>query len=170
MMQFHCQNVRVGGNELSAQTSGDAHDEQVWGAGLIGRIVLCLPIVAATVWTLFNYDDWPITDTWPAFLFAVLLTLAGLRSRWSVRLTQTELLIRYPIGGLRIPRADVVSARFNWHGLIIRKRDGGKAFAFLAPRMTSTELSSGGEPGPDSAAYQITEWAQSVQPNDRSDP
>jgi hypothetical protein len=63
-------------------------------------------------------------------LIAASLALAGIRGRLSVRLTHDELLIRYPIGGQRIAK------------------------------LTSTELSSGGEPGPDSAAYQITHWAQ----------
>jgi hypothetical protein len=159
----------VNGVNPSGRSSRDAQAERVWGTGFGLRIIMCLPIVGATLWTIVYWETWRITETWPAFLVACYLALAALRSRWSVRLTEDELLIRYPIGGQRIARADVVSANFNTWGLVVRKRDGGFAFAFLAPKWNSTELGSGGQPGPDSAAYQITRWAQLGQPDDRSD-
>jgi hypothetical protein len=69
----------------------------------------------------------------------------------------------------RIPRAEVESAKFNYHGLVIRRRDGGSVFALLGPKMTSTELSWGGKPEPGSAAYEITRWAQQYTLNDPCD-
>jgi hypothetical protein len=133
----------------------------------VWRIIMFLPLLAAilgTLWIVFRAEVAPFSVTWPVFLVVSYLALAALRSRWTVRLTQDELLIRYPIGSQRVPRPQVESAHFNYWGLIIRKRGGGFAFAFLAPRWTSTELSSGGKPGPDSAAFQITRWAQAKRP------
>ncbi|TCO41060.1 hypothetical protein EV646_116152 [Kribbella antiqua] len=126
-----------------------------------------LPLLAAilgTLWTVHIGEVAPISVTWPVYLLVSYFALAALRSSWTVRLTRDELLIRYPIGGQRVPRAEVESAHFNYWGLIIRKRGGGFAFAFVAPKWTSTELSSGGRPGPDSVAFQITRWAQSERP------
>jgi hypothetical protein len=142
----------------NVERSYEADDEQAWGAGVISRIALCLALPAVIACT-FVIGDLPLSETWPAFVVAGWLALAGVRGSWSVRLTRVELLIRYPIGGRRIDRAQVLSARFNPFGLIIRMRDGGKAFAFLAPKASSTELSSGGVPDAGSAAYQITAWA-----------
>jgi hypothetical protein len=49
----------------------------------------------------------------------------------------------------------------------IHLRDGTKAFAFLSPKASSTEL-SGDHPPPDSAAYKITRWAQAVEPESQA--
>jgi hypothetical protein len=106
-----------------------------------------------TVWTVA--DKWPLRESLPPVLALALLTVALLRPR--VRITDNELLIRYPIGSRRIPRSHVHSAEFTLAGLTIHLRDGGR-FAILQPKLSSTELS--GDPPPvDSAAYQITQWA-----------
>lgn len=127
-----------------------------WGTGPIAKTFLCLPVAAAAVWTIVDNENWPISETWPALLVLALMTFTCLRPR--VRVTENELLIRNPIGSRRVPRSNVRSAEFKSIGMVIHLRDGRKAHAFLAPKMTSTEL-SGGAPRPDSAAYQITRWA-----------
>jgi hypothetical protein len=73
------------------------------------------------------------------FLVVFYLALAALRSRWTVRLTRDELLIRYPIGSQRVPRAQVESAHFNYWGLLIRKRGGGFAFGRTEMELNRTE-------------------------------
>lgn len=74
-------------------------------------------------------------------------------------MTEDELVLRYPVGSRRIPRSEVVSARFTRRGLRIKLRDGSKVFAFLRLEWTSPELSSGAVPPHRSAASRITEWA-----------
>jgi hypothetical protein len=107
-----------------------------------------------TVWTVV--DSWPLQESVPLLLALALMTVTCLRPR--VRITDNELLIRYPIGSRRIPRSHVHSAEFKSSGLTIYLRDGNRALAFVMPKLTSTELS--GDPPPiDSAAYQITQWA-----------
>ncbi|MDX6247916.1 MAG: hypothetical protein QOF10_1276 [Kribbellaceae bacterium] len=158
----------MNGGDPHERSPSDLPTEQEWGTALVWRIILVLPLLAAILgilWTLIEDEVAPLSVTWPVFLVVSYLALAALRSRWTVRLTQDELLIRYPIGGQRVRRAQVASAHFNYWGLIIRKRGGGFAFAFLAPKWNSTELSSGGKPGPDSAAFHITRWAQSKRPD-----
>jgi hypothetical protein len=157
----------MNGGDPHERSPSDLPTEQEWGTAPVWRIIMVLPLLAAILgilWTLTEDEVAPLSVTWPVFLVVSYLALAALRSRWAVRLTQDELLIRYPIGGQRVPRAQVASAHFNYWGLIIRKRGGGFAFAFLAPTWNSTELSSGGKPGPDSAAFHITRWAQSKRP------
>jgi hypothetical protein len=161
--RFACQNADVDENPPGRPTPGDVPDEQVWGNGIFSRVFLGLPVLCATLWTLIDSENWPIREMWPALLALGILTVMAMRP--TVRTTKDELVIRYPIGGRRLARADVASARFDYLGLRIRMRDGGSAFAFLSPRMTSTELSSGGQPEPGSAAYEITRWAQVTDPN-----
>jgi hypothetical protein len=139
---------------------GTEHDERIWGNNLWTRMFLGLPFLAATLVTVIDSDDWPIREMWPALLALGILTVLAMRP--TVRVTAHELVIHYPIGGRRLHRAEVQSARFNYFGLVIRLRDGGSAFAFLAPKLTSTELSSGGQPEPGSAAYEITRWAEAA--------
>ena len=131
----------------------------MWGNNLWTRIFLGLPFLGAMLVTIVDSEDWPIREMWPALLAFGVVTVTVMRP--TVRITAHELVIRYPIGGRRIRRAEVVSARFNYFGLVIRLRDGGTAFAFLAPKLTSTELSPGSQPEPGSAAYEITQWAKS---------
>ncbi|MFC5265457.1 hypothetical protein ACFPJ1_25385 [Kribbella qitaiheensis] len=157
------------GGDPQGDSPGELPTEQEWGSALVWRIIMFLTLLAAilgTLWTVLRDEVAPLSVTWPVFLVVFYLALAALRSRWTVRLTRDELLIRYPIGSQRVPRAQVESAHFNSWGLIIRKRGGGFAFAFLAPKWNSTELSSGGRPGPDSPAFQITRWAQSERLED----
>jgi hypothetical protein len=160
---LRCQNADVGKNSPDRPTPGDVPDEQVWGNNLFSRIFLSLPVLCATLWTLIDSENWPIREMWPGLLALGILSVMAMRP--TVRTTKDELVIRYPIGGRRLARADVVSARFNYFGLRIRLRAGGSAFAFLSPKMTSTELSSGARPEPGSAAYEITRWAQAADPS-----
>lgn len=161
--RFPCQNADVDENPPGWPTSGDVPDEQVWGNNSFSRIFLSLPVLCATLWTLIDSENWPIREMWPALLALGILSVMAMRP--TVRTTKDELVIRDPIGGRRLVRADVASARFDYFGLRIRMRAGGCAFAFLSPKMTSTELSSGGQPEPGSAAYEITRWAQVANPN-----
>ncbi|MFC0627092.1 PH domain-containing protein [Kribbella deserti] len=142
----------------------DEQDEQVWDAGVVGRILCVLPVLGFVATVVFASEHFPIDEVWP---FSILLAgFPALILRPAVRITPTELVIRHPIGSERFPRAEVASARFNYAGLIIRTRRGGSAIAFILPKWTSTEL-SGDEPPPDSAAYQITRWAQLADPGTR---
>lgn len=157
------------GGDPHGHSPSDLSTEQEWGLALVWRIIMFLPLPAAILgflWTVLRDEVAPLSVTWPVLLVVFYLALAALRSRWSVRLTRDELFIRYPIGSQRVRREEVESAHFNYWGLIIRKRGGGFAFAFLAPKWNSTELSSGGKPGPDSPAFQITRWAQSERRED----
>lgn len=100
----------------------------------------------------------------PMLLMMGIVTVMITRPR--ARITPDELQIRILLTR-RIPRAQVESAKVTHLGLVIRRRDGGSEFAVLAPRMTSTELSWGGEPEPGSAAYEITRWARRRAPHHR---
>jgi hypothetical protein len=110
--------------------------------------------------------EFPVGLLLVGLVFTGPLALAGLRAGRSVRLTANELIIRWPIGGRRIARGDVASAQFGLYGLHIRLRNGGTALAPLAPKWRSMMLSRSGQPGADSAAYQITRWAQSQPPSE----
>ncbi|GAA0609079.1 PH domain-containing protein [Kribbella sandramycini] len=130
-------------------------DEQSWGNNRWTRGLFALVWLGLVVTVLFFGE--PATD----WLFLLPLTLViVLAARHDVRITPDELIVRYPIGGYRIPRADVLSARFNYFGLVIQLRSGATAFAFATPKLTSAELSSGGQPEPGGAAYEITRWAE----------
>lgn len=131
--------------------------KQSWGYERLSLLVHCLPLVSLIVWIIVDREFSPIGEMWP-FVAAVGLMTVGLL-RTGVTLTADELLIRYPVGSLRLTKDQVASARFNYFGLVIERRDGHPSFALLAPGLTSTELSSD-EPPPSSAAYQITKWAQ----------
>ena len=139
----------VSQNRPGKQSSAYAQDEQRWGNNLLSRIFLSLPFVGATLWVLIDEwitgDNWTIREMWPALLGLGILTVMLMRP--SVRITSDELVIRI-ILTRRIPRAEVESAKFNYHGLVIRRRDGGSVFALLGPKMTSTEMSWGGKPEP----------------------
>ncbi|WP_157979740.1 PH domain-containing protein [Kribbella monticola] len=132
--------------------------ELQWGTKTPVKVLACLPLVGALGW-LVVAGGWQ--ELWP-----MLLLLAAMAYLWSrgggARLTEDELVLRYPIGTRRIPRSQVVDARFTYNGMRIRLRDGSRVHAFLQPKWSSTELSSGGVPGPDSAAYKITEWAKAA--------
>jgi hypothetical protein len=151
----------VNEDHVRGQPPPDAQDEQVWDIGLIGRVFCSVPLLAFATLALIESEALPISKVWPFFVVLVVMTVVIMRP--AVRLTQDELVIRHPIGSERIPRAEVASAKFNYFGLMIRGRDGGSSIAFIFPRWTSTEL-SGDEPQPDSAAYQITRWAQLADP------
>jgi hypothetical protein len=134
----------VSRNRSGKQSSPYAQYEQRWGNNLFGRIFLSLPFVGATVWVLIDEwitgDNWTIREMWPTLLGLGILTVMVMRP--IVGITADELVIRI-ILTRRIPRAEVESAKFNYHGLVIRRRDGGTEFALLQPKMTSTELSWG---------------------------
>lgn len=153
------------------QPSAYAEGELRWGHNWWSRILLSLPFVGATIWVLVDEwisdDNWTLRDEWPMLLALGALSLLMMRP--SVRITPDELRVCI-ILTRRIPRAEVESAEFNYHGLVIRRRDGGAEFALLAPRLTSTELSWGGRPEPGSAAYEITRWAQQHAPDDAGPP
>lgn len=143
------------------QAPGCAQDEQRWGNNLLSRFFLSLPFVGATSWVLIDEwvtdDNWTVREDGPTLLALGILSLMIMRP--SVRITPGELRICILLTR-RIPRAEVESAKFSYHGLVIQRRDGRSEFALLAPRLTSTELSWGAEPEPGSAAYEITRWAQ----------
>ncbi|QNE18627.1 hypothetical protein F1D05_12805 [Kribbella qitaiheensis] len=130
-------------------------EELQWGTKTPFKVLACVPFVGALGWFVVA-GGW--FELWPFLLF-----LAAMAYVWGrgggARLTEDELVLRYPIGTRRIPRAEVSSARFTYNGMRIQLRDGSKVFAFLQPKWTSTEMSSGAIPGPGSAAYRITEWA-----------
>jgi hypothetical protein len=141
----------------SDEEPGNGHLEgRAWGDGWFSRAFRCLPFIALLIFTLTS-KDWPIREVWPLVLVIGVMTVLWLRL--GVRITGDELILRYPIGSQRIPRSEVTSANFNSLGLTIHKRDGTTAFGFLTAKLSSTEW-SGDAPQPDSAAYQITEWAR----------
>ena len=125
----------------------------------MGRTFACLPLLGLVTWLLIDRTG-AVRDIWPVPL--VLAAFAVMSLRPLVRTTQDELVIRHPLGSQRIPRSHVASAWFVYSGLVIRKRNGGTAFAFILPRPTFTEL-GGDKPAPDSAACQITRWAQETE-------
>jgi hypothetical protein len=132
-------------------------EELQWGTRTPVKVLAWVPFVGLVGWILVAGDGmW--AGLWPMLLFVGVMAYVWGRGG-GARLTEDELVLRYPVGSRRIPRTEVVSARFTWQGMRIQLRDGSTAFAFLTPKWSSTELSSGGVPEPGSAAYRITEWA-----------
>ncbi|MEV6281992.1 PH domain-containing protein [Kribbella sp. NPDC051770] len=125
-----------------------------WGLGPVGRTLACVPTGAAVVTTLF------VPEMWALVPLAAVIAVAWIRTE--IRLTDDELILRYPIGSRRVPRADVLSAEFTWSSLRVTLRSGELVRIRFSPKLTSTEL-SGDPPPPDSAAYQITAWAQGLE-------
>jgi hypothetical protein len=142
----------------------DPQDEQFWGIGLVGRILCSVPLLGLTTLAFLDRHELPVREVLPFFVVLAVMTVIIMRP--AVRLTQDELVIRHPIGRERIRRAEVASAKFNYFGLVIHKRDGGWSIAFLLPRWTSTELANGDQAPADSAAYQITQWAKCTPGSD----
>jgi hypothetical protein len=74
---------------------------------------------------------------------------------------------------LLVLAAVIAFAKFDYKPLgvylDIHRRNGQVDHLRFQPKMTSTEL-SGDPPRPDSAAYQITEWAQALQPPEPDHP
>lgn len=154
-------------SQSSGKQSAYADGELRWGHNRWSRIFLSLPFLGATIWVLIDEwtsdDNWTLRDAWPMLLALGVLSLLMMRP--SVRITPDELWICILLTR-KIPRAEVESAKFNYHGLVIHRRDGGSEFALLAPRLTSTELSWAGQPEPGSAAYEITRWAEQYTADD----
>lgn len=145
----------------SSPRGGKTADDQVWGVGLLGGTLLCLPFCAATAWTLIDSENWPIREMWPVITIMGLATIVFLRPQ--VRVTSDELVIRGLVGSRRVPRDQVEYAEFTASRLLIHLRDGSIARARALPKWNSTEP-SGGAPTPDSVAYQITQWARRGDP------
>ncbi|GAA2832386.1 PH domain-containing protein [Kribbella solani] len=106
-----------------------------------------------------------LPEYWPTILVALFLLVAILRVE--LRLTDEELIFRDVVGTRRIPRAAVKSARFDYRppGVVvleIHRYSGVVDRLHFSPKQSSTEL-SGGPPAVDSAAYQITRWAEEYQ-------
>jgi hypothetical protein len=131
--------------------------ELAWGNSVWSRVFPLLPLLAMSVLVVVDSANWPIRELWP--VFPVLAVVAGLMMRQSVRLIGDELLIRYPTWTVRLRRTEVADAHFNYFGLVVQLRNGATVFAPLMPKLSSTELSSGGRPEPGSASYEITRWA-----------
>lgn len=130
-----------------------------WGTHRVTLIVLRLLVLAAVVATVI--EPW----LWPSIPAA--LVLLGGAMRYELRLTDDELIFRELIGSTRIPRAEIAFAKFDYKPLgtylDIHRRNGQVDHLRFQPKMTSTEL-SGDPPTPDSAAYQISLWAEAIQP------
>ncbi|HWD81130.1 MAG TPA: hypothetical protein VG497_19690 [Kribbella sp.] len=121
-----------------------------------------MPVLAAVVATAFA------PEVAPAIVVALVVFVPALRVE--LRMTENELVLRRPVDTVRIPRADVELARFDWVPfggtyLEIHRRSGRVDRMPMAPRWTSTEL-SGDPPAPDSAAYIITRWAEDGRPTE----
>ncbi|MFD7159877.1 hypothetical protein ACFV9C_35145 [Kribbella sp. NPDC059898] len=102
-----------------------------------------------------------LPEFWPSIPLSLVMLAVVLREE--LRLTDDDLVFRTIFGTTRIPRAEIESARFDYHlvggvYLEIHRRDGRVEKLRVSPKATSTEL-SGDPPAPDSAAYQITRWA-----------
>jgi hypothetical protein len=136
-----------------------------WGTHRATLIVLRLLVLAAVIATVIEPLLWPSIPAALVFL--------GLGMRYDLRLTDDELVCRDLIGSTRIPRAEIAFAKFDYKPmgvyLDIHRRNGQVDRLRFQPKMTSTEL-SGDPPTPDSAAYQITEWAQAIQPPEPDHP
>jgi hypothetical protein len=126
-----------------------------WGTHRVTLILLRLLVLAALVATAIEHLLWPTIP-------ATLLILGG-AMRYELRLTDDELILRELIGATRIPRAEIAYARFDYKPLgvylDIHRHNGQIDHLKFAPKATSTEL-SGDPPPPNSAAHQITRWAQ----------
>jgi hypothetical protein len=83
---------------------------------------------------------------------------------FDIRITEDELIVRYPFSPTRIPRSAIDHAEFEYvfpgtSQLWIHLRDGSVTRVGMVPRASSSELS--GDPAqPGSAAYEITAWAR----------
>jgi hypothetical protein len=132
-------------------------EELQWGTTMRVKVLVSMPFVAVLTGAVLaggglSIGAWSVVVV--TGLAAYLLGRGG-----GARLTEDELVLRYPVGSRRIPRSEVVSARFTRRGMQIKLRDGSKVFAFLRLEWISAEPSSGGVPRRRSAAYRITEWA-----------
>ncbi|WP_427893782.1 hypothetical protein ACQHIV_12310 [Kribbella sp. GL6] len=132
------------------------NEQRTWRPHRVTRIVSGLIVLATIVTTILLPEFWPTIPLSLVILAAVL--------REELRLTDDELVFRTILGTTRIPRAEIESARFDYHVFVggpyleIHRRDGRVEKLRVSPKATSTEL-SGDPPAPDSAAYQITRWA-----------
>ncbi|RZU24533.1 hypothetical protein EV645_0176 [Kribbella rubisoli] len=126
-----------------------------WGTHRVTLILLRLLVLAALIATAIAPMLWPTIP-------GTLLFLAG-AMRYELRLTDDELICRELIGATRIPRTEIAYAKFDYKPfgvyLDIHRHNGQIDHLRFAPKASSTEL-SGDPPTPDSAAYQITRWAQ----------
>lgn len=139
-----------------SRSGAERAEERTWGIGTGGGAFLCLPLAAGVALTVLDGENWPIREMWPALVVLLIMTATCLRPR--LRITADELMIRYPIGSSHVPRGEVLRAEFGSGGLWIYLRGGGRKYAFMMPKMNSSE-STGTTPEPDSVARQITEWA-----------
>ncbi|GAA1617485.1 hypothetical protein GCM10009789_84310 [Kribbella sancticallisti] len=133
-----------------------------WGRSRFIIPFVGLLLVAAVVASFFHWEF--------ALAIVPILALLAFDRSTGVSITDTELVLHYPFSPTRIPREDVDFAVFDWgffsgrSWLEIHRRDGTVVrYGLLQPKSTSTEL-SGDPPQPDSAAYQITEWARTFRP------
>ncbi|WP_371401898.1 hypothetical protein OHA10_28800 [Kribbella sp. NBC_00662] len=129
-----------------------------WGTHRLTLIAFRLLILAAIIATVIQPVLWPSI---PATLLVLLLAM-----RYDLRLTEDELICRDLIGSTRIPRAEIAFAKFDYKPLgvylDIHRHNGQIDHLRFQPKLTSTEL-TGDPPRPDSAAYQITEWAKAAR-------
>ena len=135
-------------------------EQRRWGAHRVTRILLAVPVLAAVVATAVAPEFAPAIVP-PLVLFVVAL-------RVELRMTDDELVLRRYVDTVRIPRSDVAFAKFDYRPfgapyLEIHRRSGRVDRMPMAPKLSSTEL-SGDPPRPDSAAYQITRWAEAARP------
>ena len=132
-------------------------EELQWGTTTRVKVFVSMPFAVVLTGAVLAGDE-PSIGAWSVVvvtgLAAYLLGRGG-----GARLTEDELVLRYPVGSRRIPRSEVVSARFAGRGMQINLRDGSKVFAFLRLEWTSVEPSSGAVAPHRSAANRITEWA-----------
>ena len=128
-------------------------EELQWGTRTRVKVFVSMPFVAVLPGAVLGGGGVSI-GAWSVVVVTGLAAYV-LGRGGGARLTEDELVLRYPVGSRRIPRSEVVSARFSRRGMRIKLRDGSKVFAFLRLEWTSTELNSPHR----SAAYRITEWA-----------
>ncbi|MER7247768.1 hypothetical protein [Kribbella sp. NPDC000426] len=130
-----------------------------WGTHRVTLILLRLLVLAALIATAIAPMLWPTIPGALLFLGAAM--------RYELRLTDDELIFVHAIGSTRIPRTEIAYAKFDYKPfgiyLDIHRRNGQIDHLPFVPKATSTEL-SGDPPPPDSAAYQITRWAEAVDP------
>ncbi|WP_328999310.1 hypothetical protein OHA18_33300 [Kribbella sp. NBC_00709] len=130
-----------------------------WGPHRVTLIVFRLLVLAALVASVIEPMLWPSIP--------MTLVVLGGAMRYELRLTDDELVFRELIGSLRIPRTEIAFAKFDYKPLgvylDIHRRNGQIDHLRFQPKMTSSEL-TGDPPTPDSAAHQITRWAEAVRP------
>lgn len=128
-----------------------------WGVGPYELVILGVAAVAVIVAAI------AVDPAIALGLIPVGLMLSF--SLWfDIRITDDELIVRYPFSPTRIPRTAIDHAKFEYafiggSQLWIHLRDGSITKVGMLPKASSSELS--GDPAPPgSAAYEITAWAR----------